>query len=195
MVSIDNRFNDAEMDILRQMIGRKIVSFRHTDIPPRHAAYGALGIETEQGMIYLYCETDNMNYFGYVDDEAVLTLTRERRSWLDMDQYSYVFAGASPVNDTVKEIHVVQDHQRLYENGEQTFDIWLAWGIIFDFGDYQFSLEKSQGFSGLIYIKQGNDLINTFASTGEFENPEFWEDHDIPKCDREIVILNESSAL
>lgn len=148
MVSIDNRFNDAEMDILRQMIGRKIVSFRHTDIPPRHAAYGALGIETEQGMIYLYCETDNMNYFGYVDDEAVLTLTHECRSWLDMDQYSYVFAGASPVNDTVKEIHVVQDHQRLYENGEQTFDIWLAGGSYLISAIISSRLKNRRAFQG-----------------------------------------------
>ena len=47
----------------------------------------------------------------------------ERRAWLDFDDFSYALASTSPVNETVKEIHVVQDHQRLYENGEQTFDI------------------------------------------------------------------------
>ncbi len=110
-------------------------------------------------MIYLYSETDSMNYFGSVEDETALTLSHERHAWLDYDECSYALAATFPVNETVKEIHVVQDHQQLYENGEQTFDIWLTWGIIFDFGDYQYSLEKSQGFSGLIFIEKGKDLI------------------------------------
>lgn len=192
MISIDKRLTDEEMNILRQLIGKKIVSFRHEEFRPTHASYGAVGIETEQGMIYLYCQTEPINYFGSVGDEAVLTLTRERHAWLDESPYAYVLAAASPVNETVKEIHVVQDHQRLYENGEQTFDVWLTWGIIFEFGDYQYSLEKSQGFSGLIFIEKGNDLINTFSSTDEFENPEFWTDDCIAKCDREIVVISES---
>ena len=190
MISIDKRLTDEEMNILRQLIGKKIVSFRHEEFRPTHASYGAAGIETEQGMIYLYCQTEPINYFGSVGDEAVLTLTRERHAWLDESPYAYVLAAASPVNETVKEIHVVQDHQRLYENGEQTFDVWLTWGIIFEFGDYQYSLEKAQGFSGLIFIEKGNDLINTFSSTDEFENPEFWTDDCIAKCDREIVVIS-----
>ena len=190
MISIDKRLNDEEMNILRQLIGRKIVSLRHREFSPTHASYGVVGIETEQGTIYLYSETDSMNYFGSVEEEAVLTLTHERRAWLDFDDFSYALASTSPVNETVKEIHVVQDHQRLYENGEQTFDIWLTWGIIFDFGDYQYSLEKTQGFSGLIFIEKGNDLINTFSSTEEFEDPEFWTDGCIAKCDREIDVIS-----
>ena len=192
MISIDKRLTDEEMNILRQLIGKKIVSFRHEEFRPTHASYGAVGIETEQGMIYLYCQTEPINYFGSVGDEAVLTLTRERHAWLDESPYTYVLAAASPVHETVKEIHVVQDHQRLYENGEQTFDVWLTWGIIFEFGDYQYSLEKSQGFSGIIFIEKGNDLINTFSSTDGFEDPEFWTDDCIAECDREIVVISES---
>ncbi len=192
MISIDKRLNENEMDILRQLIGRKIVSLRHDKFRPvhLHAATGVVGIETEQGMIYLYSETDSMNYFGSVEDEAVLTLSHERHAWLDYDECSYALTTTSPVNETVKEIHVVQDHQQLYENGEQTFDIWLTWGIIFDFGDYQYSLEKSQGFSGLIFIEKGKDLINTFSSTDAFENHELWTDDCIAKCDREIVVIS-----
>jgi hypothetical protein len=197
MVAIDKRLNPGEMDILRQLIGRKIVSLRHNKFCPvhLHAATGVVGIETEQGMIYLYSETDSMNYFGSVEDEAVLTLSHERHAWLDYDECSNALATASPVHEAVKEIHVVQDHQQLYETGEQTFDIWLTWGIIFDFGDYQYSLEKSQGFSGLIFIEKGKDLIHTFSGTDAFENPELWTDDCIAKCDREIVVINESSLL
>ena len=190
MISIDKRFTDEEMNILRQLIGRKIVSLRHKEFCPAHASYGAVGIETEQGMLYLYNQTEHMNYFGSTDDETVLRLTHERRAWLDYDECPYVLAAESPVNETVKEIQVVHDHQRLYENGEQTFDVWLTWGIIFDFGDYQYSLEKAQGFSGLIFIEKGNDLINTFSSTDGFEDPENWTDNCIAECDREIVVIS-----
>lgn len=190
MIAIDKRFNDEEMNILRQLIGRKIISLRHEKFQPTHASSGAVCIETEQGMIYLYCQAEPMNYFGDDDEESVLALSHERRKWLDIDKFSYVLAVESPVNETVKEIHVVQDHQRLYENGEQTFDVWMAWGIIFDFGDYQYSLEKSRGFSGIIFIEKGNDLINTFTSTDEFEDPDSWTDDCIAKCDREIVVIS-----
>ena len=193
MISIDKRLNDEEINILRQLIGKKIVSFRHQEFRPTPASYGAVDIETEKGMIYLFSDLEPLPAYGDVDDVAVWTLTRECRSWIDESPYAYVFASASPVNEPVKEIHVVQEHQRLYKNGEQTFDVRVTRGIIFDFGDYQYSLEKAVWFSPLIFIEKGNDLINTFDSTDHFVSCEWndgWDDDVTAECDREILLIS-----
>ena len=192
MTAVDKRLNADEMQMLRALIGKKILSFRHEEFHPTHASYGAVGIETEQGMIYLFSDLEPLSAYGYVDDVAVWTLTRERRAWIDESPYAYVFASASPVNATVKEIHVVQEHQRLYENGGQTFDVRVTRGIIFDFGDYQYSLEKAVWFSQLIFIEKGNDLINTFDSTDKFVAADWnegWDEGVTAECDREIVVI------
>ena len=49
MVSIDKRLNANEMHLLRQMIGRKIVSFLHDAfLKDIYSSFEVLGIETEQ---------------------------------------------------------------------------------------------------------------------------------------------------
>ena len=51
MISIDKRLNDEETDILRKLIGRKIVSLRHAEFHPTHAASRVVGIETEHAPV------------------------------------------------------------------------------------------------------------------------------------------------
>ena len=104
MITIDKRFNDEEMSILRQLIGKKIVSFRHDEFNFNNSSSQVVGIETELGMVYLYNFTEPLDYYGSVEDVAVWKLTKERYKFVDNKNLI-----SSPVGETVKEIRIVQE--------------------------------------------------------------------------------------
>ena len=83
MITIDKRFNDEEMAILRQLIGKKIVSFRHDEFNFNNSSSQVVGIESEYGMIYLYSFTEPLDYYGSVEDVAVWKLTDEQYKFVD----------------------------------------------------------------------------------------------------------------
>ena len=191
MITIDKRLNPDETAILRKMIGRKIVSIMHDAFLNKiFSSHGVVGIETDEKMIYLYSTIEPLDYYGTGEDVAVWELTDERRCIVGEKNFL-----STPVDETVKEIRIVQENQRMYENGQQTYDVWVTRGIIFDFGDYQFSLEKSIWFSEIIHMAKGsdlNDILSTFETTEKFVTCDWnegWDEGITAECDREIVLL------
>lgn len=184
MTTIDKRFNQGEMNILRQLLEKNIIAFKHDEFNFNNSSSQVVGIETENGMIYLYSLTELLDYYGSFEDVAVWKLTEERYSFVDKKNLI-----SSPVNESIKAIYVVQENQRLYEDGKQTYNVWVTRGLIFDFGDHQFSLEKPIWFSEDIYIQKGYDLIDKFAATDNFVNDD-WSDGCIAECEREIILIN-----
>ena len=52
-----------------------------------------------------------------------------------------------PVGCRVKEIQIVNEHQKLYEDEVQTYDVWLTRGIVFVLEDgLEIALEKNVWF-------------------------------------------------
>lgn len=191
MIIIDKSLNSDEMNILRQMLDKKIISFRHDAfLREIFSSHGVVGIETEAGMIYLYSTIEPLDYYGTGEDVAVWELTDERRCIVGEKNFL-----STSINETVKEIHIIQENQRLYEDGKQTYDVWVTRGIIFDFGDYQLSLEKSIWFSEIIHLKKGNNLneiLSTFETTDKFVTADWnegWDDGITAECERKIVTL------
>ena len=83
MIIIDKRFNLDEMDILQQLVGKKIFSFKHDEFHFNNSSSQVVGIETELGMLYLYNITEPLDYYGSVEDVAVWELTKERYKFVD----------------------------------------------------------------------------------------------------------------
>lgn len=93
-----------------------------------------------------------------------------------------------PVNQIIRRIDVVNERQRLYENGVLTYEVLVTRGIIFFFEDAsELSFEKNVWFSEDITVMRGVDLIDSFSPTREFE--EVWCDEFVGKCEREIITL------
>ncbi len=184
MIKIDKRLKSGEMNILHRLLGTKIVSFKHDEFNFSNSSSQVVGIETEHGIIYLYSFTEPLDYYGSIEDVAVWKLTDERYKFVEKKNLI-----SSPINETVKSIYIVQENQRLFESGKQTYNVWVTRGLIFDFRDHQYSFEKPVWFSEDIYIQKGYDLINKFASTDKFVNDD-WSDGCEAECEREIVLLN-----
>ena len=47
MIIIDKRLNSIEIDILKQLVGKKIISFRHDKFHFNNSSSQVAGIETE----------------------------------------------------------------------------------------------------------------------------------------------------
>ena len=93
----------------------------------------------------------------------------------------------TPVGETISNITLVQENQRLYSGGDQTYDVWVTRGIIIDFGDHQIAFEKSIWFSEETGVHKGYDLIDQFAPAGDFCND--WDEGLRAECDRQLVAL------
>ena len=56
------------------------------------------------------------------------------------------------IENTISKIQIVNENQKVFYKGEQTYDVWVTRGIIFLFADgLELSFEKDV-FSELIFI-------------------------------------------
>ncbi len=184
MIRQDLRFTEREMALLRNWREKRLVllqcekkGYSHLNL----TAYPAAILQIEDQTYYLYNFTEPLDYYGYVDDVARMTLSTTRETAVD----SYGHLQTIPVNRTIQDIHLVQEHQELFENGEQTYDVYVTRGILLDFWRLEISFEKAVWFSEDIDIAIGHDVLKTFAPIKDFE--EDWEDGCVGKCSRELV--------
>ena len=181
MVTIDKRLTNIEMDYLQRFIGQEMISVKHDAFYFVNSSSQIVGLEKKDGTTYLYSFTEPLDYYGSIEDVAVWELSDEEYSFVKEKKLI-----SSPVKEVVKEIHVVQEHQKLFEHERQIYDVWVTRGIIFDFGEHQYSLEKPVWFSTDIYIQKGYNLINKFTATDRFVNDD-WTDGYSATCEREII--------
>ena len=188
MKKIDVRFDDKTMQCLKSMIGQKFIKYRCDPFKFTNSVYLTVGIFIGAQTYELKNEIQVLDYYGQLEDVAVLTLqttTEEKLKSGIMDGKQIDM----PIGEKIKEIHLINENQRIYQKGKQSYDVWLTRGIIFVLSDREVSFEKEIWFSEDININRGYDLINTFASTDKFL--EGWEeDNDIlPECSREVIIV------
>jgi len=80
----------------------------------------------------------------------------------------------------------VNECQRLFENGIQTYEVLITRGIIFKFKDgHELSFEKNIWFSEDITVEKGYDLIERFTPVEEFA--EGWSGNYSGECVRELI--------
>lgn len=183
MTSIDIRLKSNEMTSLQSLIGQELISVKHDPFTFVNASSQVVQIISKSSEFYLYSFTQPLDYYGSEEDVAVWTIENDR--YKIVDQKDFV---DTPINEILKSILVVQENQRLFQNGKQIYDVWLTRGIILDFGDHQYSFEKAVWFSEDIYIQKGYDLINKFTSVNDFINGD-WDKEFTAECNREIIQL------
>ena len=184
MIRQDLRFTERETALLRNWREKRLVllqcekkGYSHLNL----TAYPAAILQIEDQTYYLYNFTEPLDYYGYVDDVARMTLSTTRETVVD----SYGHLQTIPVNRTIQDVHLVQEHQMLFENGEQLYDVYVTRGILLDFWRLEISFEKPVWFSEDIFITIGHDVLKTFTPTKDFE--EDWMEGCVGKCSRELV--------
>ncbi|MBR4749728.1 MAG: hypothetical protein IK083_09205 [Abditibacteriota bacterium] len=185
MKAIDIRFSAKEMGLIKRMIGKKMVVYKHDPLEFSTSVYGLVGLLIEDESFAFTNFVEKMDYYGENEDVAVFRIKAipfdEIKSKIQSQQMIEM-----PVNDIIAEIDVVNEHQKLYRYSVQTYDVMLTRGIIFRMKDgNELSFEKNIWFSENISVEKGYDLIKRFSPTDEFS--EGWSGEYKGVCSREII--------
>jgi hypothetical protein len=185
MKRIDIRFNQKEINLIKDMIGSTLVKYKCDPFEFSTAVYGIVGIFTDKSSYAFTNAIQVMDYYGTDEDVAVFRL-EERIGSEIKSLISENTMIELPINKTIKEIDIINEHQKVFECNKQTYDVWLTRGIIFILEDgTEVSLEKNIWFSEMITVDRGENLLNKFAPVDEFS--EDWEGNFRGECSRDIV--------
>lgn len=187
MKKYDVRFTSEMISELKDMIGKKLIQIRCNPFEFSTAIYGIVGIVTEDKAYSFTNMVEVADYYGDLEDVAMFRVEKT-----DVDKIQSKIPGKVmidiPVNGAIKGIRIIEEHQEVFQNGLQTYDVWLIRGIIFDMEDgLEISLEKAVWFSEMIYVERGYDLLSKYVSTSEFEDD--WSPGYIGKASRTIIEL------
>lgn len=182
MKQIDIRLNENEVSLLHSMIGKEFSSFLHDEFNYTQSSTQVIELIIAGKSYYIYSFTEEKDYFGSPEDVAVWTVSDEKLPVVEKKSFI-----KTPVNETVIGISLIQENQKVFENGEQTYDVLLTRGIVFDLGDRQIAFEKDIWFSEEIIVHRGYNLTGCFSSTENFGDD--WDKSLRTECIREEVII------
>ena len=184
MVSINIRLKTECIQILQAAVGKSLKEIEHDKYVSSNTSSQAVRFDMEDTIFYLYSFTEPLDYYGAKEDVAVWSV--EEKAYPLIADKSFV---TTPVQKRISAIRIVQEHQRLFENAQQTYDVWVTRGIIIDFGDHELAFEKPVWFSEDIVIRKGYDLIEKFQPVEEICKAGKWKDGVTMECSREVVTL------
>ncbi len=187
MKQIDVRFTVSDMEAIQSMIGKKMLKYKCDPFDFSTSVYGIVGISLEDASYAFTNFTEVMDYYGEQEDVALFKM--ESMSFSKI--HSFVQDQTmieTPVDSVISEVVVVNERQKLFENGIQTYEVLITRGIIFKFNDgHELSFEKNIWFSEDISVEKGYDLIDRFTPTTEFV--EGWSAEYQGECSRELITV------
>ncbi|MCH5210692.1 MAG: hypothetical protein J1F01_06965 [Oscillospiraceae bacterium] len=189
MKTIDVRFDDNTIAALKNIIGRNVKKYKCDPPVVDSTVYGIIGIFIDDKVYKLtnFCEV--LDYYGQPEDVAVFRFALSNKDEIK----TCLLEGEmidTPIESLIKEIHVINENQRLFYKEQQTYNVWLTRGLIFILADgSEISFEKDIWFSEFIETQRGHKLISKFSSVNIFL--EGWEDCEgyRTECSREATII------
>ena len=128
-----------------------------------------------------------MDYYGEEEDVALFKFEQRSFSSIHSLIQNQIMIEI-PVEAVISEVIVVNENQKLFENGEQIYEVLLTRGIIFKFEDgHELSFEKNIWFSEDITVEKGYDLLSRFTPETEFV--EGWSGNYRGECSRELISM------
>ncbi|MCF0248195.1 MAG: hypothetical protein HUJ86_06275 [Synergistes sp.] len=186
MTTNDFRLKEDEINLLKSFIGQEFVSMYHSDFYFTDAVSEVVKWDIAGEYYFLYSFTEERDYFGCKEDVAVWSVEREVYPPVSCKNLKEF-----PIKEIIKDIYIVNDHQKLSFNGKPYGAAYFVKGIIFLLeSGREISFEKSVWFSEDIYIKKGYELNECFQSADEFAAE--WKDSESYRgeCIREVISLN-----
>lgn len=186
MELIDVSFSEKNKNLLHQRIGTKLRAFRCDPFSFNNWVYRQVGILFEDCSMILKNEVHATDYYGTNEDICWFEVCEASESEI-VSGLANVQQIDIPFNETVTEILLIQEDQKLYLQGEQAYHIKLTRGMVFRFSDgREIAFEKIDPFSEQIEIRRGSNLSSTFHVK---HDPNEWEE------DAEMVITQVVQSL
>ncbi len=179
MKTIDIRLNTDARQILGSCIGKSLSSMEHDEFFFTNSSSQAVRLNIDSKKIYIYSFTEQLDYFGSLEDVAVWSVERVELPIIQKKSFIEI-----PILHAVTDVILVQENQSLFEQETQLYDVWITRGIILELDDLQIAFEKPIWFSEDIIIRRGYDLIETFRPVDEITNANNWLEGTTMKCAR-----------
>ena len=180
MNKIDVRLNKIEM--FKSLIGKEMANYEHEPFKYTNSVSQFVRFNIDGNPWYIYCFTEELDYFGVTEDVSVLSVDSKEYSFFTDKQCISI-----PVQEIIKKIIIIQENQKLFEHDEQVYDVWLTRGIVFDFGSYQLSFEKGAWLSEQIIIRKGYDLVSEVTPISKVTDG--FTENVTMQCNRQIITV------
>ena len=184
MERIDIRLKESDRQILKSIIGKTLDCIEHDEFTFTDSSSQVVKISSYGETIFLYSFVEELDFYGSTEDVAVWTV--EKTEYPLVAEKSFI---KMPIQQTITKISLIQENQQMFDQGVQTYDVWVTRGIIIDVGDHQISFEKPVWFSEDIIIRKGYELQKTFRSAEAITNAENWNDGMEMTCSRNVETL------
>lgn len=186
MKTIDRRFDEKTMTLLKGIVGKKFDKIRHQPFIFTNAVSQWLQLYISDEIYELSNFTEPADYFGNTEDVAIMNFEKSSTNSLSAkistdDWIDY------PIDGAIESVTVVNDNKKLYIKGEEAYNVWEPKGLIVKVSGREIAFEKPVWFDENIYITKGYDLEKNFAPAEEFEKS--WDSIVTAKCERERIII------
>jgi len=179
---IDVSFSDKEKELLRHRIGTKLRSVKCDPFSFNNWVYQKIGILFEDTAMVLKNGLHAADYYGVDEDICWFEIFETEESEI-VSGLANVTQIDIPFNETLAEIILIQEEQKLYIQGTLSYHVMLTRGMIFLFSDgREIAFEKTDPFSEEIEIRRGTNLAGTFSIKND---PDEWDE------DSEMIITQD----
>lgn len=185
MKEIDMRF---KKEIFEEFINKKFEKYKHDPFVFTSSVHGTVGIYINNNVYEINNEQEAVDYYGNTDDYAVFKFIKTTDDKIK-SLLKNVEQITTKIEKRIKKIILVNENQQTFENGIQTYNVWLTRAIIFVFEDSKEIMFQKDitPFSEEIDIKKGYELIKEIPSEEAFL--EDWKENIEPRSSREINII------
>ena len=182
MNRVERFLESNDIEILKNLKGKKIDYITHEPFDVSCTSLRVVQLAIGEDRYYLYCDTEVQNYFGVPEDITYFEFSAVRHPFVDMVEHVENHIGA-----VITSIAEIKDTIKYYEDGELDFEYSFTRGLIFSFGDYQLSFEKTSDFTEFIYVRKGYNLLSSFKPVEVYLN-DFKEGCDVRVFRRSDII-------
>lgn len=162
----DMRMSATEIDLLAGMIGEEFEMYRCDEFVFSPAVYRIVGLYVGGRTFALLNETEELDYFGGVDDVASIGVKEVKPEEIK----SHIVDGNlvdNPINQVIEDVIVVTDTEFMSKDGVDLYRYDFTAAIIFVLADRQVVFERDCWFSEDITIYRGPDAMRKIHSPEE----------------------------
>ena len=158
MNTTDTRMSAEEINILAGMVGKQFEKYRCDEFVFSPAVYQIVGLYVDGRTFALLNETQELDYFGSVDDVAVIGV-----KGVDPEEIrSHVVGGEmveTPVGQIIEDVIVITDTEYMSKDGIDLYRYDFTAAIAFVLSDRQIVFERDCWFSEDFLVYRGPDAF------------------------------------
>lgn len=154
MTITDIRLAKNEKSLLASMIGKTLDELAHDKYIAKHATYMSAWLVVEGDVYEIHCEVEACDYFGDVDDVAVVSVRSSQKENVCSRLVGHALS-TEKIARTIQDIKVVEDTQEMLEGDEAVHELSFTAAIIFELDKTKLMFEFGPWFSEDIGIKRG----------------------------------------